>query len=1616
MAEKSYRIKTNIGNDKVVNATLSQDIDFLEILSLKINQEDAYRLHVSNYGVVVGRVLANEAFGIPNAKVSVFLKLSDEDRQNTEIENLYPFTSIQTKDNNNKRYNLLPNSSSDDCYQIVGTFPNKRMVLDNDTVIEVYEKYWKYTTVTNQAGDFMIFGVPKGNQNIHVDIDLSDIGILSQKPRDFYYQGYNQDLFESSEQFKNSDNLDSLAQLLTQDTAVYVHPFFGESEIEEIAITRCDIQVAYKFEPTCVFMGSIITERKGNSIGHSCAASRTIGNNENLTTGEGTIEMIRKTPDGLVEEFPIKGNKLIDADGVWCYQIPMNLDYIGTDEFGNIIPVQDSKKGIPTRTSVRFRISKSVTEGEASKEHVAKYLVPNIHELKPDSITPQIMKGNTYNNCYYFGSDTPKEFFRDLLWNKVYSVKNYIPRFQTSKKAKTRSYGGIRSVNKCETKNVFPYNNAFFRLRFPYVFLCLLMQIIVTIISKYNKLISKIICFCLPIKPVLSINWKKFKFSLTFECIYPFEPLSEWIKCIGIEGEKFVDPESKIEYFPECDANCGTIRQCKTNGCQINTDTDSLMDTIQQTLAEEYDVVNFDFGNDWVNGTLYMPLWFWLKKAKKKYFFGLFSAKAKNKFCSCEKKYNDSERKKLRLREFCGISYNRDFSPYNVNATSYEYLNHNRGNTSTPFEELYGERNVVFGMIKEFTNRNNLNIYYYAPGVPYDESYATKTSPVDYTFLFATDIILLGSLNSCDLDNLPQAFNDLPSSTANVPFISTLNDDENGGITVTGLDWGHDANERDIKFDNGLLFDLTCWTVSTLYKSCVNLQRLCEIGVREDMDNIKEEAEEGVEIKHDGMVTRKEIVNNDVRGIFASLNHNGLTNIRKNVTTNYDTYKFHYIYPTNFDGHLNNIAKAYSSKYTLNDIADKNYVMYRLGEGKDSAYGRHVKHFYRFDETNNLLSFPLYNNSFYFYFGLNEGKTAIDKFHTLFKSSCALENKFNFTIETTVKPARWCYNMDNIATDFATIDVEFNGLTPTFSYTLYNEFNEILIQEQDVKSEDLRFGYAIYNSGGSYIVTSNEYKKDGRLQYFNTGEYVKNSFDEYVYLVNGIYYLEIENSLGVKNTQRISVQQNTLSPIMEEFSLGVKHKVGDKSEDICDERDVYGELHVKSFIIDGIEVNINRVTPLFKDGDEKNEKIYEVACQVECSDGSILYLILEPDGSESTPITEFVCNAENGVPSIVEDIDDNGIITLIFNIWKPGDYILTTTQICNYVMSDNVSVNTFSIENGDNFQGFINGISLNVVSGSAFNTVESAYTLSNNEVIIKDIPKAWLNLFNPSMYNFQDTISSGGSNFWDEIIDITIANGSRITDSGETITWKYVSETSKIAILQYQIETMKKMIDASYITSESSEENQFIFTTKGGKEPILIRNIHPNYAQFENSDKSTQIVIDDTNTVEAWNNEPNVKTYLVDKNGKFLNTNYVEYINQGNYFAAFTNNGGMVQSLNQCSYDSTIITDSIPKNVKKIVSYCPNSKYLLQTYPTEVYNVNNPYFKTLFIDGKLQIFANKLWLPLNTTLPLDGKDDSYYGRLEGNIYGILPMIYDEDYNIIGSGLTYNIEYLNTLKK
>ena len=144
---------------------IDQDFDFLEVLSIKIQQEEIYRQYCADYGVLVGRVLINDGFGAPNCKVSIFIPLDEIDEDNTLLSTLYPFKSPTDQDDQFIRYNLLPSSKQNFHHKVVGTFSDKRGTLNNDIHLEIYDKYYKFTTVTNDSGDFMIFGIPVGNPN-----------------------------------------------------------------------------------------------------------------------------------------------------------------------------------------------------------------------------------------------------------------------------------------------------------------------------------------------------------------------------------------------------------------------------------------------------------------------------------------------------------------------------------------------------------------------------------------------------------------------------------------------------------------------------------------------------------------------------------------------------------------------------------------------------------------------------------------------------------------------------------------------------------------------------------------------------------------------------------------------------------------------------------------------------------------------------------------------------------------------------------------------------------------------------------------------------------------------------------------------------------------------------------------------------------------------------------------------------------------------------------------------------------------------------------------------------------------------------------------------------------
>jgi hypothetical protein len=398
---KSYRIRTQPGVDKSIQIKLDQDFEFLEILSLKILQSDIYTRLCSDYGVVVGRVLTNGGTGLPNAKVSVFIPISEVDQQNPIISELYPYTSLEDLNVDGYRYNLLPYKPSYTGHAATGTFPERDDILTDFSLVEVYNNYYKFTTKTNESGDYMIFGVPTGSQTIVMDVDLSDIGCFSLTPQDLINSGVAGEGQFDGNKFKTSSNLRELPQIITLNKIVEIQPLWGEPEVCLLGITRVDFDLTassnINIQPTSVFLGSVISTANEDSLKKSCKPKLNTGNMCDLVAGPGQILAIRQTinvdanGDPVLETYKIEQDgKIIDGDGTWLINLPMNLDYITTNEFGEQVISNNPKIGIPTKAKYRFKVKWQNEQGLQNNFMRGNYLIPNVKEHGWDSTNPDI--------------------------------------------------------------------------------------------------------------------------------------------------------------------------------------------------------------------------------------------------------------------------------------------------------------------------------------------------------------------------------------------------------------------------------------------------------------------------------------------------------------------------------------------------------------------------------------------------------------------------------------------------------------------------------------------------------------------------------------------------------------------------------------------------------------------------------------------------------------------------------------------------------------------------------------------------------------------------------------------------------------------------------------------------------------------------------------------------------------------------------------------------------------------------------------------------------------------------------------------------------------------------
>lgn len=496
---QSYRIRTELGVNKTINVQLDQDFEFLEILSLKIQQTDVYNRSCSEYGVVVGRVTANNGFGIPNARVVVFIPIDSVDESNPLITSVYPYKSPTDKNEDGYRYNLLPYEKSYSVHAATGTLPTREDVLINGDVVEIYDKYYKYATKTNDSGDYMIMGVPLGSQTLVMDVDLSDIGEFSLTPQDLIRMGLSTEGQVAGNRFKTSNDLSSLPQIISLTRTLSVAPLWGDPDICQIAVNRVDFDLRddanVDIQPTSVFMGSMFSSSDTFRVRKNCKPKDDLGNLCDLITSPGQILGIKQTiyqdsngnPILQQHQFEQSGN-IIDGNGVWLTELPMNLDYFITNEFGEKVISNNPSVGIPTKAKYRFKVKWTQPNDLTIQTRRPYYLVPNIKEYGwTNANDDPYIQGTTQDrekleSSYYFGLDWSgytngftsseqierlnevincEDTFYQFEFNKVYTVSSLIDQY---KKGNKGQFIGIKEIdnNDCANSvNKFPVNDGF---------------------------------------------------------------------------------------------------------------------------------------------------------------------------------------------------------------------------------------------------------------------------------------------------------------------------------------------------------------------------------------------------------------------------------------------------------------------------------------------------------------------------------------------------------------------------------------------------------------------------------------------------------------------------------------------------------------------------------------------------------------------------------------------------------------------------------------------------------------------------------------------------------------------------------------------------------------------------------------------------------------------------------------------------------------------------------------------------------------------------------------------------------------------------------------------------
>jgi len=526
-------------------------------------------------------------------------------------------------------------------------------------------------------------------------------------------------------------------------------------------------------------------------------------------------------------------------------------------------------------------------------------------------------------------------------------------------------------------------------------------------------------------------------------------------------------------------------------------------------------------------------------------------------------------------------------------------------------------------------------------------------------------------------------------------------------------------------------------------------------------------------------------------------------------------------------------------------------------------------------------------------------------------------------------------------------------------------------------------------------------------------------------LINQLYHLTLTDADGKSLTENVELEVPILDIDYKVTPLGAKFysTAATRIDYICNkDNDYYGKVEIDGFSVDGYDCVIDSIT---YDGYSSSSTTYNFTFNGHSDTFNNVIVSLSISSME-IETKDCMCDSGNSISSVqladtnsminayvIGDANDGGK-NLTFNVYQPTKFMLSLTQKCDgKLILDNAANIIVNVGNGENFNTYLNTMPLNFMLGTIndninASTANKSYFYRTNAVTnpTDNGVRGWYGVHQEDAYQFglpQNQVKDANSTLWEDYVSLTSDLHTR---------------EMKAKVLKFKFDAMFGLSNGVYVVNDS--EGRFEMTAKGGKAPRLIRTISPYYANTEKLLKSKEAYLfQDISMVTYLTNYPNIVGFNASGYSKSSratdmepqwNGNYQNKEHVGNYFAAFTNNGGYVTKNGIDSKKSIMRQPSY-------ASVTPTSKELgadkevklndvKDVYQSNNRNKTNPWLRALNVDRRFDYNFLFMGPIANSGYKLyddDAKNRIWRSiRLSGTTYNGIEMSYDDEYNIISA--------------